>query len=153
MPAIELSIDINQPPWIVAEAFLDPENHVYWTTDLERFEVVSSEPGYVGSVARLHYRQGDRRYVLEDVLEEYIPNEYFRSRVTGGGLIAAVETRLVATNGGTQVRLRWSGRGTTLLTRLILPLMRRRIAREALKEFETFKRLIESRGPHFSTAE
>ena len=106
MPTIEFTVEIAQPPEIIAEAFLDPDNAVYWTKDLERFEIITREPGLVGSVAHLHYIQNDRPYVLEDILKEFIPNQYFRSEVTGGGLKAQVETWLGKKNGSTEVTIR-----------------------------------------------
>lgn len=149
MPTVETTIEIAQPPEIVAEAFLDSDNAVYWTTDLVRFEVISAPPGYVGSVAHLHYKQNDREYVLVDVLHEMIPNEYFRSEVTGGGLKATVETWLREKNGGTEVRIRWSGSGTNLIMRLLLPFLGGSIRRQMRSELELFKDLVETHGAHF----
>ena len=152
MPTIETTVAIARKPQTIAEAFLNPDNAVYWTTDLERFEVISREPGEVGSIAHLHYVQNDRRYVLEDVLEEMIPNQYFKSRVTGGGITAQVETWLREQNGSTLVKLRWSGSGTALLTRLLLPFMRGSIAKQTKRELETFRDLVEKFGSDFSKA-
>ena len=150
MPTIETTVEVAQPPDIVAEALLDPANAVYWTADLEHFEVISREPGEVGSVAHLHYVQDGRKYVMEDVLEEMIPNQYFRSTVTGGGLKAQVETWLRENNGNTAITIRWSGSGTTLPMRLLLPFLRRAIRRQMRSELELFKKLVEERGAHFS---
>ena len=69
MTTVETSIDIAQPPEIIAEAFLDPANDVYWTTDLERFETVSRTPGDVGAVAHLHYFKDGHAYIMDNVLE------------------------------------------------------------------------------------
>jgi hypothetical protein len=149
MPTVEAAVEIAQPPEVVAAAFLDPANAVYWNTDLERFEVISEEPGLVGSIAHLHYVQDGRPYVLEDVLEEVVPNQYFRSTVTGGGLQAQVETWLREAESHTVVTVRWSGSGTTLTTRLLLPFLRRAIARQTQSELETFKTLVETQGAHF----
>ena len=149
MPTVETTVEIARPPEVVAAAFLDPDNAVYWTADLERFAVISEEPGRVGSVAHLHYVQNGRPYVLEDVLEEMVPNQYFRSRVTGGGLQARVETWLREKESHTAVKVRWSGSGTTLLMRLLLPFLRGTIARQSQKELETFKALVETHGAHF----
>jgi hypothetical protein len=150
MPTIEATIEIAQSPEVIAEALLDPENAVHWTSDLERFEVVSRSTGEVGSIAHLHYMQGGRRYVLEDRLEEMVPNEYFRSTVSGGGLKAQVETWLRSKNGSTEVIVRWSGTGTTLPVRILLPFMRRSIRRQTLKDLNALKSLIETHGAHFS---
>ena len=150
MPTVETSLEISQPREVVAQAFLDPANAVYWTEGLEAFEVIRGEPGLVGSVAHLHYVEGGRRHVVEDVLEEMVPNEFFRSTVTGGGLKARVETCLRVTEGGTKVTVRWSGTGTNLRTRLLLPFLRGVIGRQMQAELETFKTMVEAHGPHFA---
>ncbi|MGB2959464.1 MAG: SRPBCC family protein [Bacteroidota bacterium] len=150
MPTIETTVEIVQPPEIVAEAFLDPANAVHWTTDLERLEVISGNPGEVGSAAHLHYAQKGRPHVLVDVLEETVPNQYFRSRVEGGGLKAHVETWLRRRNDRTEVTIRWRGSGTRLVTRLLLPLLRGAIRRRTQSDLATFKKLVETNGAHFS---
>jgi hypothetical protein len=150
MPTVETAVEIAQPPEVITEAFLDPDNAVYWTKDLERFEVISREPGLVGSVAHLHYIQNDKRYILEDVMKEYIPNEYFKSEVTGGGLRAQVETWLREKNGNTEVMIKWSGSGNTLMMRILLPFLRGVMRRQMRSELECFKSLVEDRGAHFA---
>ena len=150
MPTVETAVEIAQPPEVITEAFLDPDNAVYWTKDLERFEVISREPGLVGSVAHLHYIQTDKRYILEDVMKEYIPNEYFKSEVTGGGLRAQVETWLREKNGNTEVMIKWSGSGNTLMMRILLPFLRGVMRQQMRSELECFKSLVEDRGAHFA---
>jgi uncharacterized protein YndB with AHSA1/START domain len=150
MPTVKLTVEIARPPELVAAALLDPDNAVHWMADLERFEVISGGPGVPGSVAHLHYIQKGRPYVLKDVLEEMVPDEYFRSRVEGDGLEARVETWLRATEDGTEVTLRWAGKGTRLITWLVLPFMRGAILRRSQEDFHRFKDLVETRGAHFS---
>jgi hypothetical protein len=152
MPTIEVKIDIAQPPEVVAQAFMDPDNAPFWNTDLQRFEVISEEPGVVGSVAHLHYQQGDKTYVMEDVLEEMIPNQYFKSRVSGNGLIAEVETWLKQVEGGTELTMRWCGSASSIPMRILLPLARKSIRRQVIHEVEIFKDLIEKHGAHFSSS-
>lgn len=150
MPTVEVSVTINTLLEVVVEALLNAEeNAPLWEKDLERFETVSGEPGLVGSHARLHYLQNGQRYWLDDVLEEYIPNQYFRSTVSGGGISARVETWLQPVEEGTQVQMRWQGRGTTIPTWVMLPFMGGRIRKLMQEELETFKALVEERGAHF----
>jgi len=150
MPVIEAAVFIASPPETVAAALLDPGNAVFWTTDLERFEVVSRAPGEVGSLARLHYRQGERAYVLEDRLEAMIPGEYFRSSVSGQGIRARVETWLTAAPDGTMLRVRWAGTSRNLLLRLLMNLNRAAIRRQTQAELDTFRGLVERHGASFA---
>jgi len=141
---VETSITIRRLPEAVTRVILDPTRTVLWTSDLERFEVVSGEPGRVGSVALLHYRHGNRQYVMEDTLLEAEPNRRYVSRVKGQGLSAQVETLLTEDgSGGTLVTVRWAGRGTRPLMRLLLPFMGRAVARGALRDLTSLKGLVE----------
>jgi uncharacterized protein YndB with AHSA1/START domain len=141
---VTTSITIDRPPRDVADTLLDADKAVLWTTDLRRFEVVARPPGLVGSRARLHYKQGEREYVMEDELLAFEPDRRFLSRVTGDAIEADVETLLSPTNGGTHVQVTWSGSGKHPILRLLLPFMRRSIARQAQADLLKLKALIES---------
>ena len=150
MPTFEVQVEIEQPPDVVEQAFLDPENAVFWTTDLKQFEVVSRKPGEVGSVAHLHFVQGSRRYIMKDELLEFIPRQYFKSRVSGNGINALVETRLQDLGESTKVEVKWSGTVESIRLRIMLFLMRRVMVRQTQSELEQFKSLVELHGAHFA---
>ena len=140
-------IRIDRPPEDIMAVILDPEQAVRWTSDLERFEVVSGRPGEVGSTARLHYREGGRAYVMQDTLLEADPLRRYVSQVSGDALTARVETILSREqDGSTRVSVRWTGEGKPLFLRLLLPLMRRSILRQAQADLAKLKRLVEGGG-------
>jgi hypothetical protein len=150
MVKFEIQTDINQPPDIINSALMNPENAVYWTKYLERFEVVKGKPGEAGAVGRLHYLQKGRRYVMEDVLEYCDPGKKYVSRVSGPAITARVVTTLKEIDGKTRMKIVWDGKAEKLILKLLLPLFKKKMIREAQGELETFKNLIESYGIDFS---
>jgi hypothetical protein len=143
---VRAQIFIAATPEAIAQVVLDPAKAVLWTSDLESFEVIPGPPGLVGSIAHLHYLQGGSRYVMEDKLLEVEPNRRYLSRVSGDALTADVETSLAASPGGTHVVVRWTGSGRSPILRLILPFMRRAIARRAQADLVKLKQLVEPKS-------
>jgi hypothetical protein len=149
MTAFEASVIIRQPVDVVVAALMNPDNFTFWTKYLERFEVVQGAPGQPGAVGRLHYLQNGRRYVMEDRLIAAEPGRRYVSQVTGDPIEARVETTLREVAEGTEMNVRWTGRGKVFPLRFILPLLRGAMVRQSKEELNTFKGLVESRGSRF----
>ena len=141
---IKTSIFIARPPEAVTRVILDPDQAVRWTTDLERFEVVSGTAGLPGAMARLHYVQGGRPYVMKDELLEADPGRRYKSRVSGEALVAEVETTLLPEAGGTRLQIRWTGSGRRFPLTLLLPLMRNSIRRQAEADLVKLRAVVEA---------
>lgn len=150
MTRFEISVIIDKLVDIVADALNNADNFPYWQTDLERFEVIKGGPNQEGSVGRLHYSQKGRPYIMEDRLIHCEPGKKYVSEVEGEAIFAIVETTLQSLGGKTKMNLRWSGRGKVLFLRLLLPFLRVRMTKQAKKELEIFKQLVEERGADFS---
>ena len=150
MTSFEISITINKPVDVVTQALNKADNFPYWQTDLKKFEIVKGGPDQVGSVGRLHYSQKDRTYVMEDRLIYCEPGKKYVSEVEGDAIFARVETTLQPLDSKTRMNLQWSGKGKILFLRLFLPFLRARMAKQAKKELETFRQLVEERGADFS---
>ena len=134
-------------------AFLNPDNMPYYTKDLEKIEIIRSEPELVGSVMHLHYRKKGRSYIMEDILEYCEPGRKYISRVSGDALTARVEISFEAAAQGTRMSLFWSGRGKVLFLKLLLPLIQGKIKHQACLELERFRDLVETFGTDFGDSQ
>jgi hypothetical protein len=134
----------------VNRAYIDPDNMPHWTKHLEKFEVVKGDSEEVGAQARLHFKKNERSYIMEDELLETEPGKRYKSRVTGQGIIAEVETLFEKTEKGTRIILKWTGRSRVIPLNLLLFLLRGKITREATSELIEFKSLVETYGIKFS---
>jgi len=153
MTSFKISTVIQQPVEIIVNALLNPGNQPFWNMYLERFEVISHNPGEVGSVGRLHYLQNGRRYIMEDRLIYCEPGRKYVSRVSGDFLTATVETSLIPAGNSTEMTISWTGKGNVLFFRILLPLLRRKMIKQSKSELETFRKLVETRGSDFSVNE
>lgn len=149
MTSFQARVVIAAPVETVVAAMMRAENAPHWTKHLERMEVVTRTPGLVGSIARLHYLENGQRYVMEDRMIEADPGRRYVSIVSGDPIEARVETLLRPVAGGTEMTIHWSGRGKVQPLKLIMPLLRGRMRRQAQEELKTFKTLVETRGSDF----
>ena len=145
MTTIEESVEIAASPGSVTDVLLDVDAAPLWTSGLERLELVAGVAGQPGSVGLAHYREGGRRYTIEDRLLEVTLGRYFKSEIGGGGLRATVETTLETVAAGTRMTIRWSGTGTNPLTKVMLPLMKKSIRRRSQEDLQALRRLVEAR--------
>jgi len=141
---VETSIFVAAPPEAVTRVILNPDMAVRWTTGLELFEVVHGNAGQPGAVARLHYLQNGRPYVMQDELLEVDPGRRYRSRVSGEAVVAEVVTTLIPEGGGTRLAIRWTGSGRRFPLNFLLPLMRRSVIHQAEVDLGKLKSLVES---------
>lgn len=149
MPKFEINIIINKPTDIVYQAFIDLNNMLLWTKDLEKIEIENEPFGEVGTTMRLYYDKNGQENMLEDTLEFIEPGRRIKSRITGDGLNASVETTIEAINDATRLTLIWDGRGNNVVTRIILFIFKNKIKKETLSELNYFKELVERFGAKF----
>ncbi len=149
MTQFTIAVIINKSVEIVYQAFIDPDNMLKWSTDLEKFKIVKGEFGEIGATMQLYYNQKGRIHIMEDMLEYLEAGKKIISQVSGGGLVARVETTFNSNNGKTQVSMNWRGNSRNLLFKILLPLLRNTIRKRALSELELFKKLVEEFGEKF----
>lgn len=145
MPVITEDIRIDAPPSDVTAVLLDADLAPAWTAGLERIELVDGIPGEPGCVGHAHYSGRRGGTVFVDVLEAVEPDRYFRSRITGSGITAVIETKLDEVDGATLLSLRWDGAGTNLVSALVLRFSARGLHRHARADLLALKDLVESR--------
>lgn len=69
-----VEVEIDRPLQEVAELFADPRNNLKWMHDVKRYEPVSGEQGFPGSIYRLTPKEGDLVF-LATVVERNLPHE------------------------------------------------------------------------------
>lgn len=87
---------------------------------------------------------------MEDKLIYCEPGKKYVSQVSGDVLTAHVETTLHSSRNETEMNVTWSGKGKIFFLKLLLPLLRGKITKQAKMEIETFKELLETRGANFN---
>jgi uncharacterized membrane protein len=149
MAKFKISAIITQPLEIVWKSYIDPQNMMQWMQYLEKVEVVKGKFGEVGATSHLHYLEKGRPYILEDNLLSYEEGKRIKSQVSGQGMIIEVETTFDVLSDGTQISMVWNGTSKSIFARVILKLMRGKIAKQAQAELDTFKGLVETYGVNF----
>lgn len=90
---------------------------------------------------------------MEQVVEIAETDRRYVTQIKGDGLIVRVGTMLDCIPEGTLLTMHWSARSTSLWTRLLLRMLRGAIAERAEIDLQTFKRLVESHGALFPSAD
>jgi len=150
MVEFTISVTIDQLRETVVKAFLNPHNMIFWTKDLEKIEIIEKEPGKVGAVAHLHYLQNGKQYMMKDELIYCEPGFKYVSKVSADDLTARVETSFIEQGQNTEIKMKWSGRGKNTYMNLSLYILKMKIAKQAKRELNTFKNLVEKRGSKFN---
>ncbi|HOP28245.1 MAG TPA: SRPBCC family protein [Spirochaetota bacterium] len=150
MIKFKVNIIIGSRTETVAEALIKPSNFPCWETDLKRYVVVKGVPGEIGCVALLFFSKKGSSYMMEEELVHCNPGRSYVSILTGTTLEARVETILIPSGEETLMTFIWSGRGKTLLLKLLLPFMRGRMIRQTEVELDKFRKLVEAKGSDFN---
>ncbi len=150
MIKFKVNVIISCRSEIVAEALIKPSNFPCWETDLKKYIVVKGVPGEAGCVALLFFSKKGSSYMMEEELVHCNPGRSYVSILTGTALEARVETILIPSGEETLMTLIWSGKGKTLLLKLLLPFMRSRMIRQTEIELDKFRKLVEAKGSDFN---
>ena len=90
-------------PLLTTVALLDnPDNMQYWQKDLLSYELLSGEPGTVGSTMYMTYLQGKREFtLLETIIENDFPHHFSASYQCKGVVNIVANTFTENTDGHT----------------------------------------------------
>lgn len=71
----ELSIEIDQPPSVVYDFMMDPENLHLWLTNFVRMEYLSGEEGTPGATSKHVYDENGRQIEMIETIVSNVENE------------------------------------------------------------------------------
>jgi hypothetical protein len=145
---MKLSHEILLPasPKQVADILGSEEDASEWQDGLVKMETVRGAHNEVGALARLHYVENGRSYMMQDELLECEPDRRWRSRVSGNGMTIVVDTMLEDADGGTLLSMSWDGRPDAVWARVLFPLARPTIRRHLEADLESLRELVASRS-------
>ncbi|MBY9007413.1 MAG: SRPBCC family protein [Candidatus Lokiarchaeota archaeon] len=143
------SIIINKSLETVWKAYIDPQNMLCWTNNLEKVEVIKGKFGEVGAIAHLHYIEKGRLYILEDKLLDYEFEKKIKSQVKGQGMNIEVQSNFKSQYNDTEISITWDGTSEKFIVKIILNLLQRKIKKQAQAELSLFKKLVETYGINF----
>lgn len=127
MTRFQITTTIHQPIDIVATALERPHNTPQWCTFLDRFARAESTTADAPAPDAICYDND----------------------ISSAVMVARIETMLLRKGNRTQMRLVWSATGHTLWTRIMLTLLRRKMAKAARADLARFRKLAETRGGDF----
>lgn len=145
---VKLNVEtaLGAPIETVAAVLTSAEDAPKWQNHLVRMEVVKGGPNQIGSLARLHYVENGRAYVMEDELVDCKAGRRWRSRVSGNGMTIEVQTELDASDGATIIRLTWDGKPDAWWARLLFPYVKPVLRRHLLGDLRALDRLVRERA-------
>ncbi len=139
-----IDIEIDRPLDHVWEAFTDRSLMARWQTTLRAVEPISGNPGEIGTVTRLTYREAGRDVVMDETVVECEKPTSLVCNLSSSMMGSTLANRFTSLAGG---RTRWvvhcdiRFRG---LWKLLGLFGRRMIVRKTRFDMERFKQLVES---------
>jgi uncharacterized membrane protein len=139
-----VGIDINKPIDETVRLYENPDNLKEWMEGLQSIEVLSGEPGAVGSKAKLYFKMGKREIeMLETITKKDLPSE-FAATYEAKGVYNIVSNRFAAIDESTtrltnHQEFRFSG-----FMKIMGFFMPGAFKKQSLKYLEDFKRFAES---------
>ena len=149
MARFNISICINESLQTIWKAYIDPQNMLKWTRNLEKVEIIKGKFGEIGATAHLHYLEKGKSYILEDKLLEFESEKRILSQVSGQGMNIIVETIFGIFKDNTKISINWKGTSKSIIARFFLKILQKKIANRAKAELNLFKDLVESHGVKF----
>lgn len=149
MLSFTLKIKIKKPADVVYLAFIDADNRVKWQTDMIGFTAVKGKYPELGSLSRIHFKNGKNPYLREEIVEHFEPGKKIVSSITGKDLAARVEITFEPDNWNTDLVFTWSGEGRNLVSKLSMKFSDKKIKLQNENDINKFKDLVEMYGVKF----
>jgi uncharacterized membrane protein len=90
----ELSIVIDQPPPVVFDFLMDPENLPLWVTNFQKIEHEKGEPGELGAISKVTFHERGREIEFTEEIIALRQNELVTVHDTGNDMEMKATYRL-----------------------------------------------------------
>lgn len=125
----------------------DPERARQWQPDVVGGEVLHAEPGMVGTEFREVLADSHGHVEMHGRITEFHPGTSMAVQLEGQGMTVSARYEVSPHPAGTLLQAQQSLTLPGRLTRLLEPLIRRRVAARARADLQRLKHLCESEPP------
>ena len=143
---IRTNVEIDRPVKEVWDFVDNPSNLGLWLSGFKAFEPISGTPGQIGAVSRHVYEDRGRRIEMTEVITERTPLKKFSSTLTHKDVRSSIS--MTFTDLGSQTGLACTAvmDFTSLLFKLLSPLMKRSFQKRQDGDLNRLKAFVEKSG-------
>ena len=141
----QTTVIINKPIKEVWKFFKDPDNLKFWLSGFQKFELVSGEPGSVGSKTKHYFLEKGKELVLDEEIIEIIPEKKFEGTLASSMMVNTVTNYFNDLgNDQTEYSITADTAFKGFVWKQLGPLMKGEFKKRQEKDIQTLKQVLES---------
>jgi uncharacterized protein YndB with AHSA1/START domain len=138
----EYTIEIAKPPATVFALLDDVSRTPKWLSRCTKIEKLDPGPNAVGTRLRYDYLQGRRPGTMDGSIAAYAAPDHIAFRYNDKQFDVTIDFMLAALTTGTKLTQKVDIVPSSLVGRLLQPLIRRVLPKQTIKDLEKFRALI-----------
>lgn len=140
----ELKITVKAPLDKSFSVFVDDSRMGEWFTGFVSYELISGEPGTVGSIHRVVIEENGKELVSTEEVIAYIENQRYAFTLDNDLESAEIDVRFSGDITGTEITIMTETTGKNIILRSLMALLKPMFVDMAQRNYTQLKEIIES---------